>query len=328
MISNINDLSLFLHAVGRFPANVGVEEKRLFLLVHDRYPYVQWEIQPRPLLKLALRLNLLEKRNKRIVLTPRGKIVVDMSTHPVDLNRQQKAYLVENCIVVNPSFSHLRRFLRRFAADPGSASMSYNTDDYPEPGPDSELLVQLGVVSKDQMVWTLSRDYIDLVEDMIAAFNLGRNAAGVATTAAQMESIIREQREIGEKGEALTMAYEKSRLENRGLFEEASRIEHVSLTNSAAGYDIASFSGKHPSPAHDMFIEVKSRKRALNSFMMSANEVKVAKSLGTKYAIYFWHGLGYAAPLRPTRIVVNPSDSLNIDDCANCMSYMVYLDDA
>ena len=142
----------------------------------------------------------------------------------------------------------------------------------------------------------------------------------------QLEKTLAEQKAIGELGEQLTMDYERHRLETKGLFNESERIEQTSKINTRAGYDIASFKGDAPSSNFDYFIEVKARKHDINSFIITANELQQAKEIGSRYAIYFWKGIGHNKPSQPTLIIENPIEKLGIEVCKNCLSYIINLD--
>lgn len=326
MIQNINDLSIILSIVNDFEKNGGIRKKELFLLLQDKFPYIQWDIRPKELLSTAMQLNLITARNARIIPTKFGRIVQNMSTDGVDLNYKQVSYVAENCVLTNKNFAHLIGFLKLFVFDKRHKTMIYNTADYPISDiSDMELLSQLGITYRRKAMLLLNSDYLDLVDEIIHLQTQDRSRTKTFTQE-QLERILVEQAKIGRLAEDLSMQYEKSRLRSKSLNEEASKIRQVSITNANIGYDIESFKQRTPSMRPDLFIEVKARKHNLNSFIISDNEIRVAKRLGTKYAIYFWNGLGYATPSSPTRIIRDPVNTLKIQECDNCLSYIVYLD--
>ena len=146
------------------------------------------------------------------------------------------------------------------------------------------------------------------------------------TSQEQLEKALGEQKEIGEMGEQMTMKYERRRLKTKGLLNESARVEQTSKINTRAGYDISSFKGDVPSSRHDYFIEVKARKHNINSFIITANELRQAKEIGSRYAIYFWKCISDDMSLQPTLILENPVKKLGIEECKNCLAYIVDLD--
>ena len=325
MIRNINDLSVVLSVVGSFGS--GIHRKDLFSVLYDKYPYIQWHIHPRELLDTAVQLNLLTASNDRITLTDHGRIIQSMQKpQGIDLGKNQAMYIAENCVLTNKNFSHLVEFLKSFVFDRQYRTEIYNTADYPMSDMDDlEILTQLGIIHKKKAVWLLNRKYAGFIDEVSRLQTQDGYDAG-AFTQEHLERILREQREVGKMAEDLSMKYEKTRLDKKSLHEESARVRQVSTVNAGIGYDIESFKQSTPSMRHDLFIEVKARKHNLNSFIMSNNEIQVAKRLGTKYAIYFWRGLAYGSPVRPTQIIEDPFNTLKIRECDNCLSYIVDLD--
>lgn len=325
MIKNINDLSLFLSITNRFSKKNGIKEKQLFSLARERYPYIQWDVQTNEILDMGIRLGLLVFENKHIILTQKGKDILDLNTQEIDLNDKQLTYITEKCVLNNPNFSHLIEFLKLFVFDRQYKTMIYHTSDYPIPNRDFEILVQLGIIGKKGSMCILKPDYLDLVDDMKHKTKARRNVQSRVITQEQLERILKEQNSVGNLGESLSMEYEQKRLRERKLLPEAKMVEQASIHNTSIGYDIKSFTKKTPSLVHNFFIEVKARKHNLYSFIMSANEIRTAKTLGKKYAIYFWNGLGYSTPSRPTRVIIDPFRTLKIQECENCLSYIIYM---
>lgn len=326
MIKNINDLSMFLSVINNFPKDKGTPKNELFSSIRNKYSYVQWDVQTNELLDIGLRLNLFKMHNKFIFLTPYGKNLYDMNTGSIDLNTRQFAYIVENCIFNNSNFDHLLKFLSLFVYDPNSKSTIYDSADYHIPQMDVEILTQLKIIFKNGSIWKLNSIYSDLVDIIKYKINREEGSIKSGITQEQFDAMLSEQKEIGARGESLTMIYEKERLKKQKLFKESQNIKQISVTNVSAGYDIASFKNMSLSLKHNLFIEVKSRKHYLNSFMMSSNELSVAKKLGKNYAIYFWNGLSHGDPIEPAHIIIDPVNILKITECKNCLSYLITLD--
>lgn len=93
-------------------------------------------------------------------------------------------------------------------------------------------------------------------------------------------------RDLGLAGELLVMAHEQKRLRDAGRNDLAARVEHVALSDSAAGYDILSFE----LDGSEKFIEVKTTTGpASTSFYISENEVNVSRQLQELYWLYRVH---------------------------------------
>lgn len=304
----------------------GVKEKKLFSIVQDKSTYAQWEIQIKELLDIGIKFNLFIMNDKYVRLTNNGKQVLDMATYEFDLNDKQKSFIVENCIFNNSNFSNLLNFLSMFVFNVQHKTMIYNNTDYPIQDIDIEILTHLDIIFKDGTYWKLNSNYIEFIYNMRYTSKLTTDKPKTEMTQEQLEQILIEQKEIGELGENLSIKYEKDRLKNNKLVLESNKIKHVSKHNVNLGYDIQSFNGKISDLTYDFFIEVKARKQNIFSFIISSNEIQAAKKLGNRYAIYFWNNLGYMTPSKPTQIIYDPINKLNIKECENCLSYIIYLD--
>ena len=72
---------------------------------------------------------------------------------------------------------------------------------------------------------------------------------------------------------------------------------------------------------------MKGRSGRDKSFFMSSNEIQTAKQKGEQYAIYFWSNLGRKKnPTEPTEIIPDPVTNLNIQECDNCLNYLISLE--
>lgn len=316
MIQNINDLSLFLNTVKDFPAREGVAKKQLLRLVQEKYSYIQWDIQTKEMLNFGLSLNLFTMNGNNVVLTRDGEHVLSLSSQTVDLNKNQLAYIVKKCFFNNSNFSELIDFLTLFEFDARHGTLVYDINECPIPNLSIEILHQLHIISNSSPVWKINTNYIEFIS----------KKARRAISQDQLIRILEEQRRLGEKGELLTIQYEKKRLESQKLFKEAKAVKQSSIENVSQGYDIESFKGDSKSLAHDFFIEVKARKDKIFSFIISSNEIQTAKRLGKNYAIYFWNDVGSNNSKQPERIIIDPVEALDIDTCENCLQYIVYLD--
>lgn len=95
-------------------------------------------------------------------------------------------------------------------------------------------------------------------------------------------------RQLGLQGEKLVVQYEISKLEAAGRSDLANKVQHVALTDSAAGYDIASFH----LDGRPKRIEVKATQGpASTPFYISMNEVLASRDDVSCFSIYRVFGL-------------------------------------
>jgi hypothetical protein len=136
-------------------------------------------------------------------------------------------------------------------------------------------LMEAGVVMYVPGVdrYFVSQNYISLY---VAARNGGRRIPPATVARA-----IRAREEIGHAAEVAVVEYERERL---GL-QRRDRVEHVSIHNAAAGYDILSLT---EAPEGDLprYIEVKAVSAASYAFYWTENERSTAEALGGFYYLY------------------------------------------
>lgn len=112
--------------------------------------------------------------------------------------------------------------------------------------------------------------------------------AGRGPKGGSVDWAAREQRnrDLGHAGELLVIEHEKKRLCDAGRNDLASRVEHIALSDSAAGYDIVSFE----LDGGERFIEVKTTTGpASTPFYISENEVDVSRNFQEQFWLYRVH---------------------------------------
>jgi hypothetical protein len=98
-----------------------------------------------------------------------------------------------------------------------------------------------------------------------------------------LQKKLRRQTEIGRVGELIALKHEIERLRKAGIPNPEECVEHVSLVNSAAGFDIWS----RPSKTSVRFIEVKASTSTADTFFITKNEVDTLKEHGSDAFLYF-----------------------------------------
>ena len=308
MINNVNDISPFLEILKtKTLRKDGLTKKILYPFVRKFLPLSLHASDFDEVYEFGLNLNLYIEQGNRVKLTPKGSSVVDMKHSGIDLTPEQKKYIVDNCIFENIKLQNITRFLKSFSQDKCSWSRMFEDE--------ISILSQFGVIKKIGSFWVIEPDYLDYVEQI-------KEGVPKPMTQKQLEAILAEQKRIGDLAEEFTVEYEKKRLRKKKLNSESKKVQKISTKYVNKGYDVESFSKK--SKEANLFIEVKGRKWDLTSFIISINEIKTAKRLGEKYAIYFWNNVGSKNPPKePLKIINDPFRKLSFDECKNCLNFLV-----
>lgn len=115
--------------------------------------------------------------------------------------------------------------------------------------------------------------------------SIGQSTASrsMTTKKTDFEAKTKAQAKIGLAGEKAIVRHERNQLVKAGKQKLAKLVEHVSLKNDSAGYDILSF---FPD-GREHFIEVKSTVGPANEpFYISANEVEFSQNYPDQYSVY------------------------------------------
>ncbi|MGI0009843.1 MAG: DUF3883 domain-containing protein, partial [Nitrosopumilaceae archaeon] len=238
----------------------------------------------------------------------------------VYLNNEQKRHLIEKCLLGNQNFKNELDFLKLFTYDVNLQTFVLNEKNFPiKSNVRLYLLSGLHVINKiNNFTWTIEPDYLQDVE--ILSDNESRKISQK-----QLDEILKEQKEIGNIAEELTLKFEIKRLQALKLIEESKNVQLISKSHVNRGYDIESFSSRNARP--NLFIEVKGRKRFDTSIFISTNEIRMAKKLKDRYAIYFWNNIGDKnLPEKPFKIIYDPYSKLKIRECEGCVQYLINLD--
>ena len=310
MIKNVNDISPFLEILKiKALRKNGITKKILYPFVRKVMPLSLHVSDFDEVYEFGLNLNLYIEQGNRVKLTPKGSSVVDMKRSGIDLTPEQKKYIVDNCVFENIKFQNITIFLKSFSQNNWPISKTKIFEN------EISILSQFGVIKKIGSFWVIEPDYLDYVEQM-------KEGVPKPMTQKQLEAILAEQKRIGDLAEKFTVEYEKKRLRKKKLNSESKKVQKISTKYVNKGYDVESFSKK--SKEANLFIEVKGRKWDLTSFIISINEIKTAKRLGEKYAIYFWNNVGSKNPPKePLKIINDPFRKLSFDECKNCLNFLV-----
>jgi len=164
------------------------------------------------------------------------------------------------------------------------------------------LLIELEFVSynPDQKFYEISEKYLPLFRDLVIEHKI---------SPAKLKRIIEEQERIGKYAEFEIVAYEKSRLSSR--VDLLSEIQHISLDDTTAGYDIKSFTIEMDENVTERLIEVKAISTNAKKFHMSRNEVEKSKIYRENYYLYLLPVIGKNKfDLNNLIIIQDPSSKL------------------
>ncbi|MCC6695793.1 MAG: DUF3883 domain-containing protein [Candidatus Hydrogenedentes bacterium] len=178
--------------------------------------------------------------------------------------------------VHNKYRTEIFRYLRKYRVDEGDLVYEAAVDCRSRESAVRNFLMELGIVelSDEGSRHRVSRDYISLYAQAVDA---GRNLS----PASFAESLVCKDA-LGLTAEKAVVSYERDRL-GMGL---ADYVDHVSLRNAAAGYDIRSISLSNVREKIPRYIEVKAVSTESVSFYWTRNEIAVAKKLGDFYFLY------------------------------------------
>jgi hypothetical protein len=123
---------------------------------------------------------------------------------------------------------------------------------------------------------------------------------------------------VGDAGEELTVAYERSRLARQGFVGLAGRVRWLARESDAYGFDVLSYAGgdfADLAPEEPIAIEVKSTSLPdLGRFplFLSAHEWSVASELDPRSVLHLWSGVSVGPPAcaESTQPIVVPSSML------------------
>ena len=316
MIKNINDIAYLIKPLSEFIYELTNEELSAYIY---RKPYLIHQIDYDKLLNFSKEFNLIKIKNNKLSLTKHGLIINKMYKSNIDLSNEQKKYIIQNCLMYNKNIKNIRDFIIHFKYHDMNTTLKITKERSQPFINEISILFQLGFINSNDGYWLINEEYIEFVEQFQK--NVER-----PMTQLQLDEILQEQKIIGNMAEELTMKYENKRLKKLGWIYESQNIQRISTQYVNRGYDIESFSLKNNK--RNLFIEVKGRKWNLTSFIMSINEIKIAKKLKDRYVIYFWNNLGCDyEQTEPYCIIPNPIKNLSIHECENCLSYMIDVDD-
>lgn len=144
------------------------------------------------------------------------------------------------------------------------------------------------------------------------------------------ESVLALRKAIGDAGEELSIAYERSRLRAEGHPDLAERVWWAGRESPAYGFDVGSFVGGADAPDTPLAIEVKSVAYPVGSIFplhLTVHEWRTARRLGARHRFHLWDSVklpiqSQSPPRTPRLAVLNEFTShlaLNPPCGGSCM---------
>lgn len=167
------------------------------------------------------------------------------------------------------------RFLNKFVIFEGSIMYFPNPSTRSKDSAVRNFLIELLVIQRNP-----GADSYCLAPNHVSLYALAkRHCAKIHPDS--LTADLEAQDALGLDAELLVMQWERERLGHAN----AEKVEHVSIVNSAAGYDILSLNSVEEG-AVPRYIEVKAVSPLTFAFYWSANEIRVASVLGPMYYLY------------------------------------------
>ena len=171
-------------------------------------------------------------------------------------------------------------FMLQFRVDTVAGSFVYDRkrDDAQETNDWLMTLQRVNVIDVDADRAVVRPEYLGKVNDLL------RQLREASSDDIPQED--NENNEVGKVAEECAMAHEKERLVKLGHPDLAALVKQISLVDTSAGYDIASYRGTGKAPDQSIFIEVKGTRKSEEDFIWSRNERHIAKKMAKLYWIY------------------------------------------
>jgi hypothetical protein len=233
-------------------------------------------------IEASLNSGLITLSPENYILTAKGKKICKYHKEPAcQLAAPTKEAIIKNLLLdIDSDGWCCSEFIVQFKVDVELGTFVYERK-LTENKNESSWLIRLssvGLINVDSDKAVIERKYLGLVNEMLLKI---RNPMRI-----KLNNTENENTKVGNFSENLAIQHEKNRLSSAGFPSLAMLVEHISIVDQSAGFDILSFSGIEPQPNKHIFIEVKSTVKEDFGFYWSFNEMNVAKIEADNYWIY------------------------------------------
>ena len=268
----------------------------------------------------CITVGLLRRKKTRIIISELGEqFLFHNKGKKFSLNDKQKNILSTNCFLKGKLAKTVKPILEQFMPDYVKKTFVWSNEYGNKLEAENDilnLLLQSEILFKSQDIYLVNPQYAHLVSSFKASHKM---------TSGELEERLADRNEIGKIAEKIVVDYEGKRLLINHCILESEQVEDISSIDVSAGYDVMSFDSK--SFDHDRFIEVKGSRGTEISFIMSKNELDVARKLGKHYWLYFVGGVDIdtkTSSMEP-QIFQDPTNTILSDEKfdQNCLKVLV-----
>lgn len=235
-------------------------------------------------INFCMSVGLLRRKYNRIIISDVGEQFLFYNKEKkYTLNDKQKKLLSMNCFLKGKLAKEVQSILEQFRPDHGKLTFVWSKEFEVKLEADNNLLsllVQSEVLFQSRDIYLVNPQYAYLVSSFKASHKM---------TKEELEERLAEHNEVGSVAEDIVVDFEKKRLLDAKCEMESDRVLNISSIDVSAGFDVMSFDGKNFD--HDKFIEVKGSRGTEISFIISKNEIEVARKKGKQYWLYFVGGV-------------------------------------
>jgi hypothetical protein len=226
---------------------------------------------------------IIQIKNDEVSLSSLGhKLLTGNREKYYEITDAQKVFIAEKIIFKGVLINFARDFFYFFEPNFDTATYQYSITENPIPlkyQPTVHLFKFLNIIVETNKYLIVRKEYVEAVYQI--------TADGKALSEQRLEQILMENRKLGAQGELYVVSFEKKRLQAMGKMLQADLVRRISTINTAAGYDIESFTGETDTLEPDRLIEVKASHASELKFYWSSNEKFIASQNPNKYWIYF-----------------------------------------
>lgn len=240
-----------------------IKESELNTKQNIEAKYLSAETKFHETLNFLININLVQKNNNRLELSSNIK---DNYSNELINSLIRKKNIFTSLVQEYLSLFHLKNDYLEFNPTIEQRLKYSNLRN---------LLIELGIIIfSGNNFYNISIEYNDLL------FKKSKHII----TQKEFDKYLESCKKIGFEAELFVLKLEQEKLKASPLLEDM--IEHVSVNNVSAGYDIKSFNISKEQIPQEKFIEVKAVSRIDWHFNWSSNEISVAQKLGKDYYLY------------------------------------------
>lgn len=238
-------------------------------------------------IRFCIDTGIVTEANDRLRISDFGKELLSLDDgRRYSLNSNQRHRIVRECLLKGKLSGDVQKIIAQFSVDYKTNTFVWSKVDGRPLKADRvflDVLVESGLIIRKGNMLIVNPDYV-------------RDASLIRSkthhmTDDELQERMAAQKIVGGIAEEIVVELEKKRLLSSNLKGESELVQSISNVYVNAGYDVISFDGESQTFEHDRFIEVKGSSGPDMSFLISSNEIEVAKTLGSRYWIYFVSGI-------------------------------------